>query len=311
MCVLFFLLFCIFFKRIKKIVVFLHHENLFINQNVIVMKKALSFVAGLFAVVALNAQFVADFEDSNLSGWAFNDADGDGYGWVLASESAGVYFVEDADLTGSGHEASYDMVMSGSYSNLVGALTPDNYLITPNLTLSAGATLTFWCTAQDASYAAEHYAVLVSTTGTAVTDFTTVFEETFTAGKAQAGWQQKTVDLSSYAGQNVYIAFRHFNCTDQFVFNLDDVTVTNATVATGIVENNIAFSIYPNPATTVLNVNAEGYNTLEIVNLLGQTVYTANATSNMQINVSNLNNGVYFVRMNGENGTATQKFIKK
>ncbi len=275
------------------------------------MKKALSFVAALFAVVALNAQFVADSEDSNLSGWAFNDADGDGYGWVLASESAGVYFVEDADLTGSGHEASYDMVMSGSYSNLVGALTPDNYLITPNLTLSAGATLTFWCTAQDASYAAEHYAVLVSTTGTAVTDFTTVFEETFTAGKAQAGWQQKTVDLSSYAGQNVYIAFRHFNCTDQFVFNMDDVTVTNATVATGIVENNIAFSIYPNPATTVLNVNAEGYNTLEIVNLLGQTVYTANATSNMQINVSNLNNGVYFVRMNGENGTATQKFIKK
>lgn len=293
----------------------MHHENLFINLNVFIMKKVLSFVAALFAVVALNAQFTVNFDDSNISGWTTNDADGDGYGWVLASESAGIYFVEDADLTGSGHEASYDMMMSGSYSNVVGALTPDNYLFTPNLTLSAGATLTFWVTAQDASYAAEHYSVLVSTTGTNIADFTTVFEETFAAGKAQATWQEKTVDLSSYAGQNVYIAFRHFNCTDQFVLNLDDVTVTNATVNTnpgvGIAENNNTVSIFPNPATTVLNVNAEGYNTVEIVNLLGQTVYTANATSNMQINVSNLNNGVYFVRMNGANGTATQKFIKK
>ena len=81
--------------------------------------------------------------------------------------------------------------------------------------------------------------------------------------------------------------------------------------STAIAENNSNISIYPNPATTVLNVEAEGYNTVEIVNILGQVVYGANATSNMQINVSNLNNGVYFVRLNGANGTATQKFIKK
>ena len=31
----------------------------------------------------------------------------------------------------------------------------------------------------------------------------------------------------------------------------------------------------------------------------------------MQINVSNLDNGVYFVRVAGENGTTTKKFIKK
>ena len=280
------------------------------------MKKLLSFVAVLFAVVAVNAQFVVDFENSSLDGWTTIDADGDGYGWVLATQSAGVYFVEDADLSGSGHESSYDMAMSGSYSNVSGALTPDNYLITPNLTLSAGATLTFWVTAQDASYAAEHYSVMVSTTGVAASDFTTVFEETFSGSKAQATWQEKTVDLGSYAGQNVYIAFRHFNCTDQFVFNLDDITVTNATESgstpgTGIVENNSAISIYPNPATTVLNVEAEGFSTIEMVNVLGQVVYSANATSNMQINVSNLDNGVYFVRLNGANGTATQKFIKK
>ena len=60
-----------------------------------------------------------------------------------------------------------------------------------------------------------------------------------------------------------------------------------------------------------LNVEAEGFSTIEMVNVLGQVVYSANATSNMQINVSNLDNGVYFVRLNGANGTTTQKFIKK
>ena len=34
-------------------------------------------------------------------------------------------------------------------------------------------------------------------------------------------------------------------------------------------------------------------------------------SNNAQINVSDLNNGVYFVRLNGANGTTTQKFIKK
>ena len=76
-------------------------------------------------------------------------------------------------------------------------------------------------------------------------------------------------------------------------------------------EINKNVSIYPNPATTVLNVVAEGYNTIEVINLLGQTVYTCNATNNTQINVNNLRNGVYFVRVNGEKGTTTQKFIKK
>lgn len=277
------------------------------------MRKVLSFVAVLFAVVAVNAQnYVVDFEDGMIpANFTQYDEDGDGYSWE-GSAAPFSYFVESVDLSGSGHDGSYGFAVSGSYSNNYGALTPDNYLVTPNLTIGAGSTLTFWCTGQDANYSAEHYAVLVSTTTNDVAAFTTVFEETFSAAKAQATWQEKTVDLSSYAGQNIYIAFRHFNCTDEFVFDLDDITVTNASVATvGIAENESNMVVYPNPATSVLNVEANGYDKVEIVNFLGQVVYSANATSNMQINVKSLSNGAYFVRMSGANGTTTQKFIKK
>lgn len=93
-----------------------------------------------------------------------------------------------------------------------------------------------------------------------------------------------------------------------FTYNLDCQNLENAI---NEMEAGKSVSIYPNPATSVLNVVAEGYNTIEVINLLGQTVYTCNATNSTQINVNNLKNGVYFVRVNGENGTTTQKFIKK
>ena len=41
----------------------------------------------------------------------------------------------------------------------------------------------------------------------------------------QGNWHQYTVDLSAYAGQNIYIAFRH-NTTGQSWLILDDISVT-------------------------------------------------------------------------------------
>lgn len=275
------------------------------------MKKIFTLFVALFAVVALNAQYVVDFEDGTLQGWSNLDADGDGYDWVTGSAIGGIYLVDDADLTGSAHNSSLDMACSGSYSNVVGALTPDNYLISPKLALTSGATLTFWVCAQDASYYQEHYGVLVSTSGTAATNFTTVFEETFSPNKAQTNWVMKTVDLSSYAGQQVYIAIRHFNCTDMFILNLDDITVTNATVVgNSIDEINSEVSVYPIPANNVVNVNAiSNISNVEIYSISGQKVgdFTANGTTT-SINTESLSNGMYLMKINTENGVINKKF---
>ena len=89
--------------------------------------------------------------------------------------------------------------------------------------------------------------------------------------------------------------------------------ILNGTAETvGITEMNYnVVSIYPNPATTVLNVVAKGYDNLQIVNAFGQIVYTTDITGHLKIDVSDLSNGVYFVRLNGTNGTTTQKFVKR
>ena len=200
-----------------------------------------------------------DFE-SGMQGWTSLDANNDGYGWVLGSAAGGVYLVTGASLAGTGHNASQDMVCSGSYSNYTqAAITPDNYLVSPaQISIGSGdALISFYACAQDGSYAAEHFGVAVSTTTATAAAFTTIQEWTMTAkgaqGKssddrydvrgttAQGNWYQFTTDLSAYAGQDIWVAIRHFNCNDQFILNVDDIMVADGSAKREVAENDRSF----------------------------------------------------------------------
>ena len=190
--------------------------------------------------ICANAQtvFSENFDSGMPTGWTQIDANNDGMGWEHSSNPVS-YFGSGVDLSGTGHNSSNGFVVSGSYSNVTNtAITPDNWLITPAIQLTANSTLTFWVCGQDASYAAEHYGVYISTTNaTSTSAFTMLNQWTIGSSKVQSAWEEKTVDLSAYTGQTVYIAFRHFNCNDQFVLDLDDVTITAQPTSPTIVAN--------------------------------------------------------------------------
>ena len=57
--------------------------------------------------------------------------------------------------------------------------------------------------------------------------------------KAQGKWGEYTVDLSEYAGQGGYVAIRHFNCSDWFRINVDDITITLPTNEPWTTVNNV------------------------------------------------------------------------
>jgi hypothetical protein len=185
--------------------------------------------------------FSENFDTGMPAGWTTIDADGDGYTWV-SSMNPGDYHNAGVDLTGTGHNGSAHYVISGSFANGIGqVLYPDNYLVSPQVTLGATSTFSFYACAQDAGYAAEHFGVAVSTTGTSPSNFTLIQEWTMTAkssgmhtnhtrsgNRDQGNWYLYTVDLSAYVGQQVYIAIRHFNCSDQFILNVDDIELSNA-----------------------------------------------------------------------------------
>ncbi len=156
------------------------------------------------------------FESASTTGYTFIDNDNDGNNWFRATVSADNFNVHSGDVT----------MASASYINEVGALTPDNWMILPSFAIptnAAGYILTWWERGQDANYAAEYYSVYVATAGRSVANFTATTP--VCSSTATGNWVQKTVDLSSYAGQVINIAFRHYNCTDMFYLNIDDIYV--------------------------------------------------------------------------------------
>lgn len=151
-----------------------------------------------------------EFENS-VDSWTFIDADGDGYNWALSTAL-------DAH-SGDG------LIFSQSYVNQVGALTPDNWAFTPAITLTSDNYLSFWALGQDPNYCAEHYAAYILTEAPTVDNLSSA-EVLVPESVATKDYVQKIAQIpSKYNGQTVYIGIRHFNCTDMYYLDIDDVAV--------------------------------------------------------------------------------------
>ncbi len=149
--------------------------------------------------------FFEDFNSGIPSTWTCIDSDGDGYNW---------------GYTGFGMDDTY-AAYSASYINDIGALTPDNWLISPQLDLQGFFEV--WLLGQDNSDYVEHYAIYVSTTGYTISDFTSTTP--LVEGNTTNTYQRATANLSSYSGQQGWIAIRHYNCTNQYMFCVDNFGV--------------------------------------------------------------------------------------
>ena len=194
-------------------------------------------------VITKGDEFIFGFEDGTMDGWVTYDVDGDDFTWKHVWD----FWGEDY---GYNSNAS---ILSASYTNELGPLYPDNYIVTEEKYLIGGASqLTFMVSPFDDNYPNEYYGVAVSTTGNTPDDLEMIWEETFMPGKGatreagatraqnitrEGNWYFRTVDLSAFEGQEVYIALRHFNCTDQYIFFIDDITLTNATKSSRAIES--------------------------------------------------------------------------
>ena len=138
-------------------------------------------------------------------GWMVYDADGDGNGWGLAYSS----------------DAQDDVCFySSSYVSGVGAVTPDNWLFTPAVGL--GGTLKFDAWQQSSTYPDKIMVyVCENPEWESVDEFVAVSEFIQPAGTTAENFE---IDLSEYEGMGV-IAFRHYDCTDQWSIYVDNISV--------------------------------------------------------------------------------------
>ena len=180
-----------------------------------------------------------DFEDGTAQGWTtLQGPNSDSpNNWMHCAS-----YLDDYS-TSHGHNASNGFMLSESYviDDETGSVHPDNYLVSPRILL--GGSITFWVTNVESGYA-EHFAVAVSTNGnTDANDFTNIQEWTLAAKAQRTGntrslengtWYEYTVDLSEYVGWG-YVAIRHFDCYDQWLLCVDDITIVEGEPYTGAV----------------------------------------------------------------------------
>lgn len=237
--------------------------------------------------------------------WDNIDADGDGFDWSFPE--------------GSGFEGEY-AVMSLSYDNEgLEALTPDNYLITPQLALGEGDSLYYVVRSLNATWVSENYSVLVSTTGNDVEDFTdVVFNEVLESTE----WEGRSIDLSAYNGQSIYIAFRHHDVTDELGFLLDAIALPGEvidceTVSTEDVYNvSSAFKVFPNPSEGMVNLVNSGETEMYQISvydingrLVAQEQVHMTTGANHEINLGGNAPGMYTVQFVSGRKTGVQKLI--
>ena len=148
--------------------------------------------------------FSFNWDSGDLEGWTLIDADGDGYNW----ENRNGYLASD----------SYYHTGNNWHS-----LTPDNFIVSPEkYTISAASVLHYniGCTSDEF---VEHYGVFISTdSNTEPNDFMLVFDELVD----NFGFEERSISLESYAGLEVYIAFRHYDVENEWTVVLDDVSLT-------------------------------------------------------------------------------------
>lgn len=185
-----------------------------------------------------------DFTITPVGGWTLIDNDGDstysadnfdftneGYtgSFIVFNPSATTPVANSGWDAHTGSKGYYCFNSTGSVS---GSPLNDDYAITPQINLNGtGSELKFWAQSLTDNYAGgERFQVAISTTDTNPSSFTTISAPPYII--PPLAWTEYTYDLSAYDGMNIYIAI-HVVSSDEFVFMLDDISVT-ANVTTSI-----------------------------------------------------------------------------
>lgn len=236
-------------------------------------------------------------------------------------------------VAGGGTEVYYDQNNSGIFTwgidangTVITYTDPAQTLFYP-LTMNGSATNTFEATftsgvqftrAGNETLTCDGYGTVITPNGTYTNALRVhlqqIYSDTYSGGQINyevnayswyiAGYPNAVASVSEIVVDN--------GQPTQYGFYSTDPAASLLTV------ENKQFRVYPNPVTDLLNfqvVNDQKVKYVQVTNSLGVEVINQvviSSINNLELNVSDLKSGVYFIRLEGENGVLRQrKFIKR
>lgn len=254
---------------------------------------------------SVNAPYTTSFEQESL---AF-------VGWATPNP-----LVPVAGDWSSGNFGAGPLVQDGSVS--VASVTPvatsaDNWMFSRGVNLSAGSNVTITYYVSNFQQGSTTQGNLDFTVGDAqnvAAQTTVLLSET---GLNLAAFVQKTVSFTPPTTGVYYFGFRNVSPatpTGTHALLIDSFSVTEV-LGTSQNELNAKFSVYPNPANNVLNVSNTmdaSIQNIELSDINGRVIKNikvANLTET-QINISDISQGVYMLRITTDKGNIAKKVVK-
>ena len=167
-----------------------------------------------------SVSFFYDFNDSKdeyKEGWNCKDNDGDGNNWSSTQFGAC-----------AGYGDTYGIY---SYSYASGsALTPDNYIYTnKTYKITPSSVFSFLHREADSEKYAENFGVVISEDGE---NFDVIWSKRYTENDVHeyGVWSKDSVSLAAYAGKELYLGFRHYDCDGNtaFAIKIDNVMLSTS-----------------------------------------------------------------------------------
>lgn len=281
--------------------------------------------------------------EDGFEGWTTFDANNDGRNhpwWHSTYHIKHGMETPGTDYSGKGHLISETYCSAAMMEYTVPI---DNYLISPKIKATANSKFKFKARVHSSSFYGEHFGVAVSENGNKdASSFTTIKEWKITKEKG-ADWIEFGVDLSEYAGKDIYVAIRHFfteqewidsyNGYDFYALHIDDATFVDVIdVSTAFVYDNYSyFSIKVDYNAPESSVDALEYDVNMLVQVVDGRILVSGAVEGSVIgfydmcgrNVHNivvgadavhfdtgaLGKGIYLVKVAHLNGVSVKKIF--
>lgn len=215
------------------------------------------------------------------------------------------------------HQATYNNITYANMNGYANGTSNENedWLISPNIAVADNIYLDF-STAK--KFDGEQLSVLVSVDyqdGENPNDFEWIeLAHLFEFSTGNYEWVESgIVDITEYitelnpTSSTFRLAFLYYSFDTAASWEVDYVRVV--TVVYGVEENEtVAFNLYPNPASSSINIVAERDAQAQIIDMAGRQVMSVNVVEGENtVNVADLTSGVYIVKMNG----TVVKFVKR
>lgn len=185
-----------------------------------------------------------------------------------------------------------------------------------NLTAGSTTTISYYVRNYQATGSTNlaSYQLTVGSDQTAATQTTVVATET---GLSNTAFVLKTFTFTPPTTGTYYFSFLHnspLNATGTHALIVDNFTVSEVLSRTDFLFSKIA--IFPNPTTGIVNIKNDAnvlIDKIDINDINARTIKTieVNNISNVEVNISDLTSGIYFMNIKTNEGSTTKKIVKQ